>query len=165
MIDIHFSNDHDKRQVGDVMSVLARPRLWIPTNNDYPRHSAWLEKSEAEITTGQRRAMLGYVGKIPVGAIVYRQHAQREKTVEIRNISIDPSVHRQLFGSFMLRQVETDASQNDYVGANMFSVDTKVTNTGMLDFLERQGYTVTDVIDIYNDGTGEDAILTKSLIS
>lgn len=164
MIEIRFSNDHSARQRGDVMAVLGQPRLWIPTAADYPRHSEWLGKTEAEIAAGTKRAMLGYNGQDPVGTIVYRRHETQDNVVEIRNISVHPSVHGRLFGAFMLRQVQEDATQNDFVGTDTFLVDTKVTNTGMIGFLESQGYALTDIADLYQDGTGEDAILTKSLI-
>lgn len=161
MIELRFSNDHSARQRGDVMAVLRQPRLWIPTAIDYPRHDEWLDKTESEIANGNKRAMLGYSDNNPVGTIVYRRHETQDNVVEIRNISINHSMRGRLFGAFMLRQVEIDAIRNDFVGVDTFSVDTKLTNAGMIGFLEREGYSVTDIVDLYQDGTGEDAILTK----
>ena len=163
MIEVRFSNDHSARQRGDVMTVLRQPRLWIPTATDYPRHDEWLDKTESEIVNGDKRAMLGYSGNNPVGTIVYRRHETQDNAVEIRNISIDPLVRGRLFGAFMLRQVEIDAIWNDFEGVDTFWVDTKITNTDMIGFLESEGYAVTGIADLYKDGTGEDVILTKSI--
>ena len=163
MIEVRFSNDHSARQRSDVVAVLRQPRLWIPTAEDYPRHAEWLDKTESEVANGTKRAMLGYSDQQPVGAIVYRKHEDLNNVVEIRNISICPLVQGRLFGSFMLRQAEIDAVQNDFAGIDTFSVDTKITNTGMIGFLESEGYEITDIADLYQDGTGEDAILTKSV--
>ena len=164
MIEVQFSNDHSARQRGDVMTVLRQPRLWIPTATDYPRHNEWLDKTESEIANGNKRAMLGCSDNNPVGAIIYRRHETQDNVVEIRNISINHSVRGRLFGAFMLRQEEIDAMRNDFVGVDTFSVDTKITNTDMIGFLESEGYTMTDIADLYQDGTGEDVILTKSTI-
>ena len=163
MIEARFSNDHSAHQLDDVMTILGRPRLWIPTAADYPRHGEWLDKTETEIADGTKRAMLGYNGSDPVGVIVYRRNETQDNVVDIRNISFDPSVRGRLFGTFALRQAEYDATQNDFEGVDTFVVDTKITNTGMISFLERQGYVLARIADLYQDGTGEDAILTKSL--
>ena len=163
MINLRFSNELSKSQLGDVMKVLSRPRLWIPTSADYPRHQEWLDKSEAQIAEGSKRALLAYADNTPVGAIVYRRHETEEKTVEIRNISIDPAIRGQLFGAFMLRQVETDVLANEYPKADTFVVDTKINNTSMISFLENQGYRRSNTLDLYQDGTGMDAILVKTL--
>jgi ribosomal protein S18 acetylase RimI-like enzyme len=167
MIEIKFSNDHSPRQRSKVMTVLKLPRLWIPTAADYPRHDEWLDKTESEIADGTRGAMLGCSDHNPVGAIIYRRHKTQGNVVELRNISISPSVRGRLFGAFMLRQVEVDVTlNNEFVGIDTFSVDTKVTNTGMIGFLESQGYsyTLADIADLYHDGTGDDVTLTKLLI-
>lgn len=163
MIDLRFSNELSKSQIGDVMNILSRPRLWIPTFVDYPRHKEWLDKSEAQIANGAKRALLAYAGHVPVGTVVYRLHETEKRTVEIRNISIDPAIRRQLFGAFMLRQVEMDVLENEYPEVDTFVVDTKVSNTSMINFLENQGYRHRDIVDLYQDGTGMDAILLKTI--
>lgn len=165
LIDIRFSNEHNRRQLGDIMTVLSQPRLWVPTAADYPRHKEWLGKSEAQIAEGTKRALLAYVGANPVGAIVYRRHEAAKNIVEIRNISIDPEVHGRLFGAFMLRQVETDSLAHDFPGTDTLTVDTKATNGDMIAFLEKQGFRPSDAVDLYSDGTGMDVVLTKSLVS
>lgn len=164
MIEARFSNDHSTRQLGDVMTVLGQPRLLIPTSVDYPRHDEWLDETEAEIADGTKRAMLGYSGHDPVAVIVYRRHETQDNVVKIRNISVSPVAQRRLFGTFMLRLVQEDVTQNDFPGVDTFVVDTKITNPGMIGFLEGLGWVVTGIADLYQDGTGEDVVLTKSLV-
>jgi ribosomal protein S18 acetylase RimI-like enzyme len=161
MTDVRVTNDLNHHAIGEAMGVLSRPRLWIPTAHDYPRHNEWLDKTEAQVLEGTKRVMLGYVDRNPVGAVVYRLNETESHTVDIRNISIDVDYRSQLLGSFLLRQAERDAVMNDYDNITAFSVDTKLGNLGMISFLERQGYEVYDITDLYQDGTGEDVILRK----
>ena len=71
MAEFRITNEHTTSGVGNVIEVLRRPRLWIPTEADYPNHKVWLEKVEAQLTSGKKRAMLAYDSRIPVGTVVY----------------------------------------------------------------------------------------------
>ncbi len=158
MIDIRFNNEPTGRQFDDTIAILEQPRLWVPTEQDYPRHAEWLERTADEIHAGRKRALLAYAESSPMGVIIYRLGIEDRDSVEIRNISINPKVQGRLFGSFMLRQVE-----GDYPNTSNITVDTKITNQGMISFLEAQGYETSAIADLYSDGTGFDAVLTKSL--
>lgn len=166
MADFRFTNEFGSaRAVGQVIDVLRRPRLWIPTQADYPAHDAWLEKVEQELLEGTaRRALLARYDRKPVGAIVYRRHEEHDNVLEIRNISILPEVKGRRFGSYMLRQVEWEGAEHDFPGVDTVMVDTKITNGAMIDFLRKgNGYKIAEVADIYGDDTGLDAVLTKPL--
>ena len=144
------------------IDVLRKPRLWIPTEKDYPSHGTWLEKVEAELQQGKKRAMIGFFGKVPVGAVIYQRHPEQYDTLEIRNISISPEVGNRYIGSFLLRNSEIEAAAQDFPGVSQSMVDTKVANRTMLSFLEGHGYALRDSADLY--GSGQlDAILVKSL--
>ncbi len=118
---IEVTNDLSAAQVSDVMGVLRRPRILIPTDRDYPRHADWLDKTEAAIAKGSKRAMLGKCDGRAVGVVVYRQ-GDEPSVIDIRNISILEEFRSQLYGAFLLRQTEHDAMTNDYPEAKYVQV-------------------------------------------
>ena len=150
------------RQASLAIDVLRKPRLWIPTQKDYPGHDAWLEKVEAELQQGKKRAMLGFIGKEPVGAVIYQRDPKRDNTLEIRNISISPEAGNRYIGSFLMRNSELEAVAHDFPGTVQVTVDTKVDNSEMLSFLSAHGYSLAEVTDLYDSGN-PDAIMAKPL--
>lgn len=163
MTEFRFTNEHTPSSVGAVCDVLRRPRLWIPTVRDYPGHSAWVEKTEAEIMSGHKHAMLAYIGREPVGTVIYRQDDTDPHTLAIRNLSISPEVAGRYFGSFLLRNSELEAVTRDYPNTKQIVVDTKTTNSGMINFLTVHGYESNHITDLYGQGTGQDLVLVKTI--
>lgn len=163
MAEFRFTNEHPSGETGRIIEVLRRPRLWIPTRRDYPDFDSWLIKTEAHIRDGSKRAMLAYMGRQPVGAIIYQEHETRPGAINIRNISVSPDAQGRYVGSFLLRNTEIEAAQHDFPGCSEMVVDTKVSNAGMVGFLAAAGYNIEAVEDLYGLGSGLDAILEKSL--
>ena len=91
MQDFRFSNEHSPTEVSGIVDVLRRPRLYIPTAKDYPNHNDWLEKVEAQMASGSKRAMAAYMGKGAVGAVVYQRMPGNARILEVRNISVADS--------------------------------------------------------------------------
>lgn len=164
MAEFRFTNEHRTSEVGKVIDALRRPRLWIPTTNDYPSHEEWLGKTEADIAAGRKRAMISYYDNEAVAAIVYRRHETLNNVVEIRNISVVPEARGRLIGSFALVNTELEAVRHDFPGTDTLMVDTKISNAEMIGFLENHGYSVQEIADLYMQGTELDAVLAKSLV-
>ena len=164
MVDFRITNEHSPAQVAEIVDFLRKPRLWIPTEKDYPSHGEWLEKTEAQICEGKKRAMTAYRGRIAVGAVIYQRHPSQLDVLEIRNISVSPEVRNRYIGAFLLRNAEIEARENDFPEVSLVSVDTKLANTDMLLFLHSQGYEITDIKELYASGYGLDAILSKRLL-
>lgn len=163
MAEFRFTNEHRSSEVGKVIDVLRRPRLWVPTAADYPDHDQWLQRTEADIASGKKRAMISYYDGEPVAAIVYRRHPEHTNVVEIRNISVVPEARGRLIGSFALVNTELEAVQHDFPETDTLMLDTKTSNTEMIGFLERHGYGIQEVADLYGLGAGLDAVLVKSI--
>lgn len=140
---------------------MREPRLWIPTEEDYPSHSQWLGKVEAGLSSGERHALFATIGGQTVGAVVSRQ-GEVPNTVDIRNISISPDVKGRYFGAFLLRNSECLAREITPDVASI-RVDTKATNLDMIAFLHTQGYSEIDETDLCNSGA-LDVVLEKSLL-
>ena len=107
--------------------------------------------------------MLSYMGRNPVGVVIYQKHPTLPGVLEIRNISVSPDAHGRYIGSFLLRNTEIVGLQEDFPGIDTAMVDTKVTNNGMIGFLLTHGYEIHEVTDLYGDGVGLDAVLTKTI--
>jgi len=164
MAEFRITNEHSPSEVGNVIDVLRRPRIWIPTQVDYPDHQVWLDKTEAQIASGKKRAFLAYNGIEPIGSVVYQRHEQQPDVLEIRSISVVPESNGRYVGSFILRNTEIEGAANDFPGVDTVMVDTKVSNTEMIDFLLKHGYVVVEITDLYQQGAGLDAVLTKTLV-
>lgn len=164
MTEFRFTNEHRASEVGNVAAVLGRPRLWIPTGLDYPDHPQWLERAEDQIQTGKKRVMLAYRGVEPIGAVVYQRHEARPTVVEVRNISISPDSRGRYIGSFLLRTTELEAVRHDFPDTASVMVDTKLTNKGMITFLEANGYALESITDLYGTGV-DDAVFLKPIVA
>lgn len=162
MAEFRFTNEYSPSQREGVMEVLRRPRLWVP-EADYPDYRHWLSKVESQLTESEKRAMVSYFGQDAVGAIVYQRHQTRPKTVEIKNISIQPDARGRYVGSFLLRNVELEATHHDFPECNELVVDTKVSNLDMITFLMRHHYSIAGIDDLYQLGAGQDAVFTKTI--
>jgi ribosomal protein S18 acetylase RimI-like enzyme len=162
MGEFRFTNDHSKSELGNVIDVLRRPRLWVPTERDYPDFSEWLEDTEAALAADTKRAMLAYYLSRSIGAVVYRRHKTLPNVLAIRNISVD-EMRGQGVGTFLVRSVIAEATI-DYPGVDTVMVDTKVDNTAMLDFLRHElDFSIEEITDLYGKDAGLDAVLTRPI--
>ncbi len=163
MAEFTITNDHSQKRIGQVMDALRRPRLFIPTLNDYPKHDLWLQHVEAQLNTGEKRAMAAFAGAAAIGVVVYQRHIVNLDVLEVRNISVSPEKGGRLFGSCLLRNAEVEGLSQDFPGVTSVMVDTKETNTAMMGFLSAQGYGLEQITDLYGTGNGLDAVFTKVL--
>ena len=161
MKEFRFNNDHTSAEVADIVDVLRQPRLWIPTEKDYPNHGSWLDKTEDLIISGKKRAMAAYMGKDAVGTVIYQRDPNQSHSLEIRNISVSADARGRYVGGFLLRNAEIEAAQNDFPGIEEYVVDTKASNEEMITFLESHGYSIKDITDLYGLGAGLDVVMSK----
>lgn len=165
MAEFRFSNDLNPSQTGQVMDVLRRPRLWVPTERDYPDHDQWLQKVEGQIATGDKRAMVAFSCGKAVGTVIYQRHQESPNVLEVRNISVSPDSSGRYVGSFLLRNSEIEGAQHDFPGVDHVMVDAKLSNIKMGHFLLAHGYGLHEVTDLYGVGAGLDAVFVKPLAS
>src|ERR1700740_2677910 len=115
MVDFRFSNEQTSAHTANVISILEKPRLWVP-GSDYPDYFEWLGKVGEELEHEHKRAMVAYAGNNPVGSVVYQRSKTSPKTLEIKNISVSPDVRGRHVASFLLRNTEIEGSNNDFPG-------------------------------------------------
>lgn len=163
MADFHFTNEHNARSTGEILRVLREPRLWVPSQLDYPDFDQWLDKTEAAILNNTARALSAYIGTQPVGAVIYKMCPEDSATLQIKNISLAPDARGRHIASFLVRNAEIEAARHDFPDCNQVTVDTKVSNPEMINFLLSADYNIDRVEDLYGLGGGLDVVFSKSL--
>ncbi len=164
MLDFRFTNELNGKNFGATATLLMQPRLWIP-GSDYPDYPEWREQALSEIAAERKRAMLAWWGREPVGSIIYQRHRKDPRQVEIKNISVEARARGRHIASFLLRQVECEALV-DFPGSKAIISDTKHTNTEMLAFVVRNGYSLEPAVILESsfghNGVG-DVVFRKAL--
>lgn len=162
MVDFRFSNEQTPSNTASVVSLLEKPRLWIP-GTDYPDYAEWLGKTSEELETEQKRAMIAFLGHEPVGSVVYQRHKTKPTVLEIKNISVSPDVRGRYVAGFLLRNTEIEGAKHDFPECTEIAVDTKVDNLAMTAFLMAQHYQPTVVTDLYGLTEVADLMFAKTV--
>jgi ribosomal protein S18 acetylase RimI-like enzyme len=152
MIEHHLTDEMNPQKAAKVTEVLRGPRIFIDTERDYPGlHTPWLGRNEAGLIAGKRQALLleGFQGR-PDGAIVWRPNPDNPHIADIRNVSLNPELRSLGLGHAMLGVVLKELVRTGYDTA---TIDTKIYNEKMIKFLEGAGFSVTDILDLYESGT------------
>ncbi len=138
-----FTGLESSKQMRDLIDFLVLQNL------GYPRYNEWVERTEAELTCGYKKAVLALSEGQIVGNVVYQPHKQLSGLLEIKNLRVDAGYRMRHFGAFMLRQVE--AENTGFIGA---IGDIRPGQEHTLRFMESCGYKTIASIDLY-DGQKE----------
>jgi len=157
---IHFTNNFPLSRVDEVIDFTLGPRLWI-SDKGYPDLAQWGQRLYHDLKHSHKQALIALDHNQVVGSIVYRRHAQDSTALEIRRITVHPSQQGRYVSDFLLRNTEIQAQQD--FGASHVTVDSKTDAFGMIHFLIRNGYKITDKVDLYGLGAGDDFIYKKKL--
>jgi hypothetical protein len=156
-----FSNDSPASRIEEVIDFTLGPRMWI-SDEAYPDLSEWGQKLHEDLKVSSKRAFVAFDADRVIGTIIYREHEETSNTLELRRITIHRSHEGRYVSDFLLRNVEFIA-QSEF-GADNVVVDSKTSAFGMIHFLLRSGYKITDKLDLYGLGGGEDFIYRKKLM-
>ncbi|MBS3140799.1 GNAT family N-acetyltransferase [Candidatus Woesearchaeota archaeon] len=148
----NFREVGSERDVREVIDFLASQPL------GYPNYPDWVQRTEAELFSGYKQAVLAYNEGTLVGDIVHQPHKYIPRVREIKNIRVHPDLRERGFARFMLRQVEVDARD----GNEAVVVDTRKSNDEMIEFLKRCGYFHLITVSLY-DSTEEDITFIRPL--
>ncbi|MBW3022998.1 GNAT family N-acetyltransferase [Candidatus Woesearchaeota archaeon] len=84
----------------------------------YSKYDLWVQKTEHEIDSGYKTAIVALsMGKI-VGDLIYQPHKQLPRVRELKNLRIHPEVRGRDFARFMLRQAECENPDYDMIIAD-----------------------------------------------
>ena len=97
-----FRQLEESKDVRMLVNFIASQQL------GYPRYDEWVQKTEAEISSGQKSAVLALSDGVLVGDLIYQGHRSLPGFLELKNFRVHPRFRVREFGRFMLRQVEVE---------------------------------------------------------
>ena len=136
--------------IGRVIDFLAKQPL------GYPNYQDWVQRTEAELQSGYKQAILALSDNQLVGDLVYQPHKQLPRVREIKNLRVHSELRRRDFAHFMLRQAEEHGK--DEFDAVM--IDSRTDNPSMINFLTFCGYVQIAETNLY-DSLCSDVVLMK----
>ena len=74
----------------------------------YPNYDDWVQKAEAELFQGYKKAILALSDKKIVGDLIYQPHKNIQGVLEIKNLRVHEKLRKRDFGHFMLKQPESE---------------------------------------------------------
>lgn len=125
-------------------------------NLGYPNYERWTEKTRGELSSGIKHGILAYSNGIVVGDVVFQNHKELPKILEMKNIRIHPKLRGRNFASFMLKQAELEMFSEAVI------VDARANQKDMIDFLTSQGYFPVAAISLY-DSHNKDIVMVKPI--
>lgn len=141
----------------------ATPTLLDRSIEDYSlTHVAWIERTVIDLSRGAKWAIVAYDDRSrPIGVIVYMRSTLRWGKIAIRNISVILEERGRGVGSSLLDAVERTIWRDSPDGVSLV-LDTKLTNLSVVAFVEKHGYVMQEVLDLY-DSTNLDGVFVKVL--
>jgi ribosomal protein S18 acetylase RimI-like enzyme len=140
----------DVKQLKGLISFLAKQDL------NYPRYDDWVQKTEYELDSGYKKAILAFSEGKLVGNLIYQKHKEIPEFLELKNLRIHPDFRMRDFGRFMLKQAEVENSgKYDAIICDCHSEQSEI-----IRFLQSCNYIPIKSIPLYDKNTLE-VVLTK----
>ena len=150
-MNFNFTDIQSRKELSQVIDFLHKQDL------NYPNYEAWVQKAEAELIDGYKNAVLAFSERNIVGDIIYQQHKENPKFLELKNIRIHPEIRERSFARFMLKQVEVENQNYDAI-----VVDASSKHIEMISFMKNQGYTEILSKPLYGNGA-PDIVMIKPI--
>jgi len=149
-VNICFVSADSRKEIQATVGFLAKQSL------GYPRYADWVGRTEAELYTGYKRAILAFCDDCLVGDFVWQPHKTIRGAVEWKNLRVHPSVKRRLFGRFLLRQAE------EICGFPVAICDVRADQKEVIQLLISCGYVAAATLPLY-DSEKLDMVMVKYL--
>ncbi len=121
---------------------------------NYPHYQDWVQRTESELCSEYKQAILAMAEGRLVGNLVYQWHKSMARTIELKNLRLDPAVVGRGFANFMLKQVEAEYKDIPII------CDLRSTQVAMIQVLLQRGYIPTARLSLY-DTNHEDLVMVK----
>lgn len=148
----HFCSIEESGDIGKLVDFLQTQDL------GYPHYDHWVQRTEAELQSGYKQAVLGFSNGHLIGDIVFQPHKQLPRVREIKNIRVHPAVRGRYVAAFMLRQAEVEAKQ-EY---DALLVDARTDQQDIIRLLRGMGFVPIAETPLY-DPSVPDIILIKAM--
>lgn len=120
----------------------------------YKSYQDWVQKTEYELDSGYKQAILAFSEKRLIGDLIYQPHKGLSGFLELKNLRIHPEIRRRDFGHFMLKQME--AENKGYA----IICDLRPSEQEAMNLLLFSGYFPIASVNLY-DPNREDIVMVK----
>lgn len=148
--EFYFRGVESTRDIKDVTSFLAAQDL------GYPRYDEWVQRTEHEIFSGYKKAVLCFSERTLVADVICQPHKASQYLLEIKNVRVHSQVRDRLVGSFALRQAEKEFGRG-FLGA---VCDAPAYRRDIITFLASNDYAPVATLPLY-DSTQPDVCFIK----
>lgn len=146
---------HSVQNQSDILKTID---FLADQNLSYPGYDCWVQRCEAELFSGYKRAALAFYDDVLIGDIIWQQHKQFPNVRELKNIRVAPGARGRYVGSFLLRQAEYEERES----FKALIVDARERQVEVISLFKSMGYIPLGKRDLYGDGQRE-VILFKDL--
>jgi GNAT superfamily N-acetyltransferase len=154
MVYFHIKSVEDQRELLQLEGFLHSQQLWYPDYHD------WVKRTSLEIDSGYKQAIVAWGRRGDVlGDMVFQPHKQLPKTMELKNMRVNPNFRREGLASFLIRQAESEARKQGFERC-IADADSRLKDVaGMMRYL---GYQVIMSQSLYTEDN-LDLVFTKEL--
>jgi ribosomal protein S18 acetylase RimI-like enzyme len=154
---ISFNPLETEKEVRELLEFM------VPLDLGYKGWNDWLGKVEAELFSGQKRAILGFseqgLSRQLVSYLIWQGHKTMKSFAEFKSARVHPEFRGRLILPFSLRQAEHEAAQAGYQYAIL---DARADNTKVLSTLVKSGFEINFSTNLYEPDK-RDIVLVKDL--
>jgi len=151
-LDIHFHTLDDERDVSKLIDFIHHQDL------HYPNYQDWVQRTESELHSGYKHAIVASSQDKVVGDIIWQQHKQISKVRELKNLRVDQRLRGRYIGAFLLRQAECEKPEQ----YDCILGDVNTNQKSMIALLLQLSYTPLGTTQLYNSNN-QDTIMIKTL--
>lgn len=141
--------------MNDVTELRSLVNFLASQDLGYPRYDSWVQKTEHELGTGTKHAILAEDHGRLVGDVVFQRHKNIADAVEIKNARVVEKFKWRHFGSFMLAQVEAECDVGTFI------CDVRSNRTDIINFLCGCGYRPLLKSHLYDENDIPDVTMVK----
>ena len=138
MNQIIFKEIEDKKELTSLLNFIEQNPEYYPKKI----YRQWIhEKCIPRIKTGEYKTIISFSENLVIGNLIYRYLNKNQ--IEIKNLRVRKPNRGRDIGHFMLTQMEKDNPRYS------IKTDVTITNLSMVNFLIKNGYTITSKEPLY----------------
>ena len=150
-MNFQFTDIQSRKELSQAIDFLHKQDL------NYPNYDNWVQKTESELDSGYKNAILAFSGGKIVGDLVYQQHKKNPRFLELKNLRVHPEIRERNFARFMLKQVEVENQNYDAI-----IIDAPSEHPEIISFMQTEGYISLLSKPLYDDGA-PDIVMIKPI--
>lgn len=146
------------RQVDDLRDLRLLREFLHRHDLGYPNYDEWVDcVCIPEIEDGYKNAVVAFHGTILVGDLVWQAHKELPRTVECKNLRIDPLVRERGLAYFLLKQCEVESRKD----SDIIIGDIHSNQDDIKLFFLRYGFRVLYQAPLYSDNRLETVMIRE----